>query len=176
MLAKSLIHRTLATGELNEYQLGVLEAAIRAERKTGEIATLSEIAREHGTTIANVRDFLRQLARMEPPYIGTRTRGRHTRYFVLRDTLGHEFDRRFEYKNWREGFTTQARLIAERAAEIGDIQASPAAEAIQVEGIDPIAELRQRHPDARAVQLDMPIKARGLKAGDWIFVEDREPR
>lgn len=158
----------------------MLEAAIRAEARTGETATLAEIAEEHGTAINNVREFLIQLAAIG--YVGTRKRGRHTSYFVLLDADGRPFDRRAAHAEYliartTSGLTRAIELTDQIAAHVrGAVGASCGVEAIEEAGVNPLAELRARHPDARAVVLRRPIEAHGLRSGDVLFVEARAPR
>lgn len=80
-----------AGGELTEAQRSVLEAAMRAEVRLGESATLGQIGEEHGTTFANVRGILQQL--VPSGFVGERARGKHKSYVVLKTPLGEPFDR-----------------------------------------------------------------------------------
>lgn len=65
--------------------------------------------------------------------------------------------------------------LVDQLPAVGRVSAGPPALAVEERGVDPVAELRARHPDARPIVLDMPIRERGLKVGDVLFVEDREP-
>lgn len=84
--------------KLTPHQLSVLDAAVRAETRVGDIATLEEIGKEHGTTAANVRGLLKQLVPLG--FVGVRTRGKHSTYYVIKDAAGVPFDRRAEHAQY----------------------------------------------------------------------------
>lgn len=100
---------------LDEFQLSVLEAAIRAETRLGSIAKLADIGDEHGTTLANVRNFVLELVALG--YMQAIGEGKRQRYEVVRTPSWDRFDRVKAHYGY---------VLEQRARERADRPAGPA--------------------------------------------------